>query len=166
MTRDKLLCNLHDLGFEAYIPRTSSWKYAFVSSNNTQTIYFLIGKRCIDFKFYDHVRATKVDEQGRIFTDGGIIVRNYYAGSGLSIHDLIIEIAKKFIENQVLDESFFSGHGISVREQNEEYKRSLPKSFIEEMKELYDDLCLGDGGDVYLSDGIWLSSSGFLCDKN
>lgn len=127
MTRDDVLFKLRNLGFKAYIPRTSSWKYAFIANNNTQTIYFLIGKRCIDFKFYDYIRATKIDEQGRLFTDGGFIVRNYYAKSEVNIHELIIDIAKKFIANKSLDE-YFSGHGISVREQKEEYKRSLPKS--------------------------------------
>lgn len=143
MTRDDVLANLHDLGFEAYIPRTSSWKYAFVANNDTQTIYFLIGKRCIDFKFYDHVRTIKLDDQGRLFTDGGIIVRNYYTGSELNIHELIIDIAEKFVANKTLNEDVFSGHGISVKEQKAEYKRNLPKSARDEMKELYDDLCLG-----------------------
>ncbi|MCC4264712.1 hypothetical protein LL240_09615 [Oceanimonas baumannii] len=168
-TRDEVLQHLQDLGFEAYIPRTSSWKYCFISSNKSQTIYFLVGKRGIDFKLYDRVRETKVDDKGKIFTDGGEMVRNYYRESDVNVHELVLEIASRLVTNTPIDESFMSGHGKSWQEQKTEYIRSLPKSAAaearDEMIEIYDAISTGDGEDAYLGDGIWISSDGSLDDR-
>lgn len=169
LTRDQVLEHLQNIGFEAYIPRTSSWKYAFIASNQSQTIYFLVGKRGIDFKLYNSVRETKLDEKGKLFTDGGDMVRNYYRDSYVNIHELILEIASRLVTNTPIDESFTSGHGKSWQEQKAEYIRSLPKSTEaaarDEMREIYEAISLGDGEDAYLGDGIWISSDGSLDDR-
>lgn len=169
LTRDDVLQHLQNIGFEAYIPRTSSWKCAFIASNQNQTIYFLVGKRCIDFKLYDSVRETKVDERGKLFTDGGEMVRNYYRDSDVNIHELILEVASRLVTNTPIDNSFTSGHGKPRKEQKAEYIRSLPKhaesAARDEMREIYEAISLDDGEDAYLGDGIWISSDGSLDDR-
>lgn len=169
LTRDQVLEHLQNIGFEAYIPRTSSWKYAFIASSQSQTVYFLVGKRGIDFKLYNSVRETKLDEKGKLYTDGGEMVRNYYRDSDVNIHELVLEIASRLITNTPIDETFTSGHGKSWQEQKAEYIRSLPKSTEaaarDEMREIYEAISLGDGEDAYLGDGIWISSDGSLDDR-
>jgi hypothetical protein len=41
-------------------------------------------------------------------------------------------------------------------------KMHLQAQTRDEMRQIYDDLELGDGEDVYLSDGVWLTRSGAL----
>ena len=170
LTRDQVLQHLQNMGFDAYIPRTSSWNYAFISSNKNQTIYFLVGKRGIDFKLYDFVKETKVDEKGRLFTDGGKMVRNYYRDSDLNIHELILEIASRLVTNTPIDESLTSGHGKSWQKQKADYKRNLPKSpeiaARYEMREIYEDISSRDGENAYLGDGLWISADGSLKDRD
>lgn len=169
LTRDQVLEHLQNIGFEVYVPRTISWKYAFIASNQSQTVYFLVNKRGIDFKLYNSVRETKLDEKGKLFTDDGVMVRNYYGQSDVNIHELILEIASRLVTNTPIDESFTSGHGKSWQEQKADYIRSLPKSAKsaaeDEMKEIYEAISLGDGEDAYLGDGIWISNDGSWDDR-
>ncbi len=168
-TRDFVLEQLHNLGFEAYRPRTNSWEYAFTASNKAHSLYFLVGKRGIDFKYYDSIRETKTDERGRLYTDGGTMVRNYYKDSEVNIHRLILEIASRFITNSPIGEDLLSSHGTSWKEQKAAYIKSLPQTVNEEarneMKDIYDAISNDDGEDVYLSDGIWLGSNGSTSDR-
>jgi hypothetical protein len=147
LIREQVLQHLQSIGFEAYVPRTSSWKYAFTASNKTQTIYFLVGKRGIDFKFYDHVRSLNLDEKGKIFTDGGELVRNYYKDNEINVHELVLEIASIFVANNPIDRNLFSGQGKSWAEQKVEYIRGLPKSAQaaarDEIIDIYDGISCG-----------------------
>ncbi|EHA1206520.1 hypothetical protein J4H46_23065 [Vibrio alginolyticus] len=119
ITRDTLIENLQDLGFEAFIPRTSSWKCAFIKSNAKATLYFLIGKRDISFKYYDNLRLTKLDDTGKLFTDGGIFVRCFYEKSGIVIHKHILDIALKFSSGVTLSGNDLSNYGQSQKALNE-----------------------------------------------
>lgn len=169
LTRDKTLQRLQDIGFEAYIPRTQTWKYAFIASNHKQTIYFLVRKRGIDFKLYNTVRETKIDEEGKLFTDGGEMVRNHYYDSDVHIHKLILDIASRLVTDTPIDEFYTSGHGKSWQEQRAEYYRNNPKAQEAAdrnvMKQIYHATSSGDGEDAYLGDGVWISSSGSLDDR-
>lgn len=114
LSLDNVIQQLQHLGFQSYTPRTSSWKQALIASNETQTIYFLIGSKGIDFKFYDELRETKIDQKGKIFTDGiRPIVRNYYREANVNIHRLILDIASLLVTNNPIEESLMSGQGSS-----------------------------------------------------
>ncbi len=169
LTRDDVLQHLQELGFEPCIPRTVSWKYAFIASNESQTIYFLVGGRSIDLKLYDYVRAAKFDERGKLFTDGGEFVRNYYHESNTNIHELVLGLASKLVTNTPIDKSLLTGNGKSWREQKLEYIRNLPQSSAcearNEMIEIYEAVSPGDDEDAYLGDGMWIRSDGSLDDR-
>lgn len=113
LNRERVLNTLVTIGFDVHVPRTSSWKSVFIASNDSQSIYFLIGKRNIDFKLYNHVRKEKFDQNGKLFTDGGQLVRNYYNDSEVFIHKFILEIATLFITNTKIDKEYLVGHGAS-----------------------------------------------------
>lgn len=86
LTRDTVIQYLLDIGFRQYRPRTTSWKSALIASNDSQTIYFLIGKRSIDFKLYDYLNKTKIDKEGKLYTNDGRMVRNNYYESDIYIY--------------------------------------------------------------------------------
>lgn len=184
ITLESLLENLELLGFEYFVPRTSSWKFALVKSNDIQTVYFLIGRLGIDFKFYDHVRDNNTDENGRLYTDGGKMVRNYYWQSDVNIHHLILKVATQLSNNIPIENDFLTGQGRSINKQKsitkeaEEYQYSAHE-FAEEyqysahefagrsndMTDLYEAMSTGDGEDAYMGDGIWIKSDGSIYDK-
>lgn len=165
VTREDVVKELQNMGYETYIPRSSTWSKALIASNKSQTIYFLIRKRGIDFKFYNKIRETEIDDIGKIFTNDGDIVRNNYCESEVYIHKLILKIASFFIRDIPLDESLMSDHGKPVQEQRADYIKSLPKKAKDEMLEMYDMMAHDYGEDAYLGSGMWISSDGSLKDK-
>lgn len=114
ITLESLLENLELLGFEYFVPRTTSWKFALAKSNTIQTVYFLVGRSGVDFKLYDSVRDNNVDDNGKLYTDGGKLVRNYYWKSNVNIHHLILKVATQLSNNIPIDDEFLTGQGISV----------------------------------------------------
>lgn len=113
LNRDKLIDQLVSFGFDVYVPRTSSWNYALTYSNQKETLYVLFGKRSISFKYYTYLRELKLDEQGKLYTDEGRFVRNYYQDSAIFIHKHILHIAKKFLCDEKLSGIDFIEHGVS-----------------------------------------------------
>lgn len=134
ITLESLLENLELLGFKCFVPRTVSWKFALVRSNTIQTVYFLVGRSGVDFKLYDYVRDNSVDDNGKLYTDGGKLVRNYYWKSNVNIHHLILKVATQLSNNIPIDDEFLTGQGISVNTNKnstidvEEYDRSANDS--------------------------------------
>ena len=166
LCRDELVARLQQMGFRTFQPRTVSWMCALIASNRTQTLYILVGKRSIDFKLYDTVCETRLDAQGRLHTDGGTFVRNWYAESDENIHALTLAIAERFVADEAIPPQHLRNHGISWSEQKRRHKASLPQTAEEEMHSLYEDLALGDGEPVYLSDGVWLHADGSMHDES
>ena len=154
-TREQLLHYLNSLGFEAYIPRTSSWMLAFIASNKSQTIYFLIGKRSIDFKLYNQLRPTRTDEKGKLFTDGGTMVRNYYRESEKAINALAAEIAFRFLANIPLDD-YLAGNGTSWKAMQD--RENIPHYHHDREMSLREALagCEDSEGRIYLCDGVYI----------
>lgn len=139
ITLESLVENLELLGFEYFVPRTVSWKFALIKSNTIQTVYFLIGRLGIDFKLYDHVRDTDTDDNGKLYTDGGLAVRNYYWGSEINVHHLILKVANQVANNIPIDDALLTGQGRSINKQrsDEKIKKELVQKNIKEEQDLY-----------------------------
>lgn len=172
ITLESLLENLKLLGFEYFVPRTSSWKFALAKSNDIQTVYFLIGRLGIDFKFYDYVRDNKIDDNGKLYTVEGEMVRNYYWQSNVNVHHLILKVATQLSNNIPIDDELLTGQGRSINKQEdiaeevEEFHCSIHNSTKwEDMTDLYEAMSTGDGQDAYMGDGIWIKSDGSIYDK-
>lgn len=114
ITLESLVENLELLGFKYFVPRTVSWKFALAKNNNIQTVYFLVGRSGVDFKLYDYVCDNSVDGNGKLYTDGGKLVRNYYWKSNVNIHHLILKVATQLSNNIPIDDEFLTGQGMSV----------------------------------------------------
>ena len=110
-TIESLMDKLAKLGYEAYVPRTSSWQTAFAARNQTGTLIILIRRRGIDFKIYDSIVEFRTDRRGKLYTDGGKVVRNYYYDSDVSIFAWILEVATKFIADVPLGGEYLVGQG-------------------------------------------------------
>lgn len=167
LTQDELLGHLLGMGFSVVTPKTSSWQFAYIVSNKTSTIYFLIGKRGIDFKYYDYLKEIVV-ENGKLNTSGGYLVRNNYADSAVNVNRLIFDIASRIVGDAPLEESWFSGTGRSWKERKEEYFREHATPEVaarDEMMDIYNACSPGDGSDAYLGDGIWITPDGRTEDR-
>lgn len=164
-----LMDELDRLGYQAHIPRTSSWRVAFSATNESSTIIFLLRARGIDFKMYEGLRAFEADGKGKIYTDGGQLVRNYYNESDVIVFEWILEIASRFITNAPLDKSMLVGQGKPwalrrARMIRNEYGSDESQASAE-LREIYDAVSSGDGADAYLGDGVWLGADGSWSDR-
>lgn len=165
-----LMDELDRLGYQAHIPRTSTWRVAFSATNESNTILFLLRAHGIDFKIYDVVRTFETDVKGKIYTEGGQIVRNYYNKSDVIIFEWILEIASRFITNAPLDKSMFLGQGkpwaLSRARMIRNVYGSDEVSASVELREIYDAVSSGDGEDAYLGDGVWIGADGSWSDRD
>lgn len=167
LTREDVIKNLRELGFKQYKPKANAWSATLIASNENQTIYFLIGRRGIDFKLYDGILKTEFADYGRVVTNGGLMVRNYYHESDVNVHQLILKIATLFIENKDIPNSLLVGHGKSWQARKEEYIKSLPKTTAtrSDRLDMYNAMAHEDGEDAYLGGGMWITPSGSFYDK-
>ena len=126
------------MGFEYFVPRTSSWKFALIKSNGIQTVYFLINRLGVDFKFYDYVRDTEIDNNSKLYTDGGLIVRNYYFGSDINVHHLILRVANQLANDIPIDNTLLTGQGWSINKQRASSQALVDESWMQEIWEWAD----------------------------
>lgn len=74
------------------------------------------------------------DDIGKLYTDGGKLVRNYYWKSNVNIHHLILKVATQLTNNIPIDDEFLTGQGMSVNTNRnstvdvEEYHHSVNDS--------------------------------------
>lgn len=157
------------LGYEAYVPRTSSWQMAFAANNEAGCLIFLIRKHGIDFKIYDKPEEFRLDEKGKLFTGGGEIVRNHFNESEVFVFDWVLDIASRFVTETPLDRSHLVGQGRpwSFHRARSIRAKCLPQGEQgrRELREIYDAISVGDGMDAYLGDGIWVGRNGSWSDR-
>lgn len=168
LQKKDLLKAIIKLGFKSFKPRTSSWHYALVSTNNNSSLYLLVNKRGIDIKFYENKKETNLDKNGKLYTGGGVLIRNYYNRSKTNIHSHILKLAHLFIKNKKLDESFFTQLGTSPlppRGKDKGTSSHYTDNYMNtdnEMVHIYNAICHEDGEDAYLGDGVYIRSDGSL----
>ncbi len=155
-----LMDALNELGYEAHIPRASTWRVAFSASNESGTIIFLLRKHGIDFRIFERVEILQFDEDGKLCLGGGHLVRNFYNGSDVNIFELIFDIATRFITNSPLDKIVLKGQG-QVRPRNGKFRTDGES----ELRDIYDAVSGGGGADAYLGDGIWIGPDGSSSDN-
>lgn len=167
-TQADLMGALDDLGFQACVPRTSSWSHAFAASSRSRSMIFLFGRHGVDLKLYDVPVDFEFDASGRLCTAGGRMVRNGYSADGADVHRLVLEIAQRFVADEPIDESLLAGQGTPWFVRKREHARSRASLDVRarwEMQALYDEITPGDGEPAYLSDGVWLGADGRLQDE-
>jgi len=110
MDRDGLILELQNFEFEPFIPRTTTWKLALVSSCYGRTLIVLIRKNGIDFKYYEDPKELKIDTTGKLHTDGGLLTRFNYNSADKSLHQWTLKIANKFVYGIPLHKMFLEGY--------------------------------------------------------
>ena len=95
-----------------------------------------------------------------MYCSDGQFFRNHYSNDGPSIHLLVSDLARQFIEIGDVDRALLDNHGDSYKE------RARARDAAEgSLQNLYQELDIGDGEPVYLSDGVWLNSDGSMDDR-
>jgi hypothetical protein len=80
---------------------------------------------------------------------------------------MVLEVASRFVNNQNIDQTYFRRVGISRSEWWEKYGKKIERMDDEDgdtLSSLYTALAVEEGEDVYLGDGVWLTSNGSLHD--
>jgi len=172
ITRYDLVAALRKLGFRAHSTASQKWKQAFFYANGQRTLFVLVRSRGID------LLETPLDWREMLNCDGLLKISScrpgdrfaeyYYTDSNLPVHERVLSIAMDFVGSREIDQSLFQKFGIGRREWGQKYGQSNRERGASEegsLRSLYSDLDLGDGEDVYLSDGMWLSADGSVHDR-
>lgn len=105
-----LMEQLEGLGLDVYVPKTSTWKYAFVASNRRCSLYVLVRKRGIDFKLYDEPNVLMLDKLGKLSTAGGLILRCNYQSANQNLHEFTLNLVSEFLESNSIEKYFLEAH--------------------------------------------------------
>jgi len=150
-----LISKLKSLGFEAYPTKCSTYTEALIGFTKIATLYVLMRKNGIDFRYYDYIKSTHIISDGLLQMAGGIIVRNYYKKSSININLHALTIAEKFLSDTLSEKEMLTTYG----------KSNMIKEPKNDMQALYNELSVFRGEDVYLTDGIWIRSDGTMYDE-
>jgi len=150
-----LVSELKGLGFEAYPTKCSTYSEALIGFNKIATLYVLMRKNGVDFRCYDYIKPTQIDSNGLLQMVSGKIVRNYYKESPININLHGLTIAEKFLSNTLSEKEKLTTYG----------KSNMVKEPRNDMKELYNQLSVFEGEDVYLADGVWIRPDGITYDE-
>lgn len=162
MNRETLIGMVLNIGYQAYIPRCSSWKLALVASNENSALYILIRKNGIDFKLYATNSPPQLDSEGMLYTNDGELIRNHYNHSVVNLHTHALKIAEKFYNNILSINEIREPQGVSWRETSAN-KQSNHGEYS--ALDIYEAISIGDGEDAYLGDGMWISQDGTMEDR-
>lgn len=159
-TQQDLCDYLARLDFEVFIPRCNTWKHAFILSTSEETLLVLIRKSGVDLRVYSGEWKAKLDNLGQLYLEDGLLIYNYYYKADVMLNQYIAEAATSFFLKGKLDEIYKSSVGKSNNVRKADKRREASDAL-----DLYDAICIEDGEDVYLGDGLWITSSGSTEDR-
>jgi hypothetical protein len=164
--RNELVSTLVEMGFELEATASSKWKYALYIRNGAKSLYVLVRARGVD------MLETPLDIEDMTHPDGSLSISKhregdrfaeyFYSESKTPIHDQVLAVASQFKNGIYVDQNQFNKIGIGRSEQIKNYKKQIGD---ESLRALYVDMMIEEGEDVYLSDGVWLSSDGSMHDR-
>jgi hypothetical protein len=164
--RIELVAMLVEMGFQLKITASSKWRHALYIRNGSKYLYVLVRTRGVD------MLETPLDIEGMTNPDGSLSIsmhregdrfaEYHYTDSNTPIHDQVLEVASQFKNGIYVDQNHFKKIGIGRSEQIKNYKKQIAD---ETLCNLYVDMMIEEGEDVYLSDGVWLSPDGSMHDR-
>lgn len=112
--RSEFIKELVTRGFQQHKPRTNTWKIALVAKNTSlQTLFVMFSNVGVDFKIYLDEMTPDFDEQGLLYTAGGIMKRFRYDSFNPAddLHDFTRHAVDRFFSAEYgsLDEVFDPG---------------------------------------------------------
>jgi hypothetical protein len=169
LTRGELMNELRKIGFKTCLTASSAWPTTYFNERADGTMLILIRTREIDILKTPStlVEMQKGDGKIKVCTqaEGHQYAEYHYADSKINVHREILNIATAFSANEYIDEAVFCKVGINKKEWARKYGTPVMRNVGEGDSELYDAISHGDGEPAYLSDGIWIDSSGRTHDR-
>lgn len=173
MTQDEFLSELIALGFRYHSTASPRWRVAMFHRNGAKTLVILARRRGIDMLETPLQHSEMINESGLLSVSmqraGDRFVELSYIDSEVSIHNQILEAVSVFSSNQEIADAHFVRQGMGPTEWGAKYgdksKIGEDRSASSEMKDIYYAASSGDGGSAYLGDGMWISPSGSIEDR-
>lgn len=169
LTRVELMGELRKLGFKTCITASNAWQTTYFSERADGTMLILIRTREIDILKTPSKLVEMLNEDGKVKVYTQVESHQYaeyhYRDSKINVHREIFNIATAFAANEYIDEAVFCKVGINKKEWARKYGTPVIRNVGDGDSELYDAICHGDGEPAYLSDGLWIDSSGRTYDR-
>lgn len=164
-TRDDMVNSLLQMGFRPQQTVSAKWMRAFHHCNGEKTLFTLVRTHGVDL-LETPLKAedlTRVDGclSVSMRRAGDRVAEYFYLDNQLPVHDLVLEAATLFSQKKEIDPRFFQKLGVGKTELIQRNKAQREWG----LSDLYVELAGDIGADVYLSDGVWLSSDGVMSER-
>lgn len=164
-TRDDMVNGLFHLGFRPQSTVSAKWMHSFHYRNGEKTLFVLVRRNGVDLletplKAEDMTRADGCLSVS-MRRSGDRVAEYFYADNQLSVNDLVFEVATLFSEGREIDHECFQKLGAGKTELIQRAKAQREW----DLSNIYQELAVDVGGDVYLSDGVWLSKDGVMTER-
>lgn len=164
-TRDDMVNCLLLMSFQPYKTVSAKWWHAFHHWDGEKSLFVLVRKNGVDLlettlKAEDIMRADG-SLSVSMRRNGDRVAEYFYVDNKIPVHDSVLEVATLFCQKKKIDPQFFRKLGAGKAEFIERVKSQREWG----LSDLYRDLADGLGGEVYLSDGVWLSADGVMSER-
>lgn len=170
MTQDELVSKLISQGFKLQSTASRKWKVALFLRNREKTVVILIRSRGVDALETPCLTRDMVNGDGllsvSVVQERDRFVELSYIDSEASVHDRVLDICNRAVNDKAIPDSLFARIGIGRKEWGAKYGNRSKHSMSGEMRDIYYAASSGDGGDAYLGDGMWISPNGSIREQD
>ncbi len=167
-TADEFVVHLRQRGWIPLKPRSKTFRSVLVHTNETESARIFIRKNGIDLQVVPGKKETKPKPFSLFegsFNDGRL-VRHTLAHTTFNLFEGLLRFSDSFLKNEGGYDRFFKpvGSGDKRTEELKSKSEEKKRERRDELMDIYHASSDGSGGPAYLSDGVWITSSGRLHD--
>ena len=173
MTIDELLSELVSMGFKCHSTASGKWKVALFHRIGVRTLVVLVRRRGVDLLETPLHHHEMINEDGllrvSVRREGDRFAELAYLESEVSIHNRVLHVCSQFAQGGDIADENFKRLGIGPKEWGAKYGdrgKNKQGSAGSEMRDIYYAASSGDGEAAYLGDGMWITPSGSLEDRD
>ena len=166
-TAKEFVSHLERRGWVPLKPRSKGFRSILVNVNARDTARIFVRKNGVDLQVVSGRKETKPEAfslyEGS-FNDGRL-VRHTLAHTTFNLYEGLLRFSDSFMNNENNYDRFFTPVGSGDKRTDDlRLKSEFKNGERNELIDVYNAASSGDGGPAYLSDGVWISSSGRLYD--
>lgn len=164
-TSEVFIQELKKLGWIPLISHSATYRCVFAQTNNTQIAYFFIRKNGIDLQLLPVKDVSLPLKSNSLYTASlshGKVVRHTLSHTTFNLFEGLIRFTTSFMNNEKNLNRYFVPQG--EKDKRTEHLKQQRKQTESSLSDIYSACNDGNGGPVYLSDGVWITSNGGLHD--
>lgn len=171
-TAENFIKKLQDCGWIPLKSHRNTYRKIFAKTNDSQLAYISIRKNGVDIQLLPITEAKLPIKPYSLYDSSfslGRVVRHSLAHTTFNLYEGLLRFSDSFINNEINLDRYFIPQGEKdkrndVLKEEAALRKNMKDPDDYGISDIYDALSCGDGQPVYLSDGIWITSSGEMYD--